>query len=221
MELANIILEYIKVLIWPITTSIIIFKFKEQILLLLKRAKKIELPGGFSMESFEEKIDEAKELAEERKIEVKESHKLDNYVNLPPKEKLSETDPNARMIKLGLRPSPSGLDLSYYRAIAEQDPTLALAGLRIDFEIMLKNLAFGSGVIITDRESIGTIIKKLYDKKIITQRQYDFMKKVFNLTTMAIHSADASYSQSIEILEVAQVLVDDYISWLDWNFPNE
>jgi len=48
------------------------------------------------------------------------------------------------MIKLGLAPMLSGLDIAYYRAKAETDPVLALAGLRIDLETMMRNVAVGS-----------------------------------------------------------------------------
>jgi len=223
MEIANIILEYIKVLIWPLTTTIILFFFRRQVGELFKRAKKIELPGGFSLESFEEKLDEAKEYAKEREdekmVESNEKHKLKNLV-LPP-ENFSNTVANARMVELGLRPSPSGLDLSYYKGIAERDVTLALAGLRIDFEIMLKNLAKGSGVDLTPRESNIAIMRKLFDENKITSRQYELMKRVFNIANLAIHTADISYGQAMEIFEVAQVLVDDYINWLYWNFPEK
>jgi len=59
------------------------------------------------------------------------------------------------MIHLGLRPSPSGLDMSYYRSLADQDPNVTLAGLRIEIDILARNLAKGFNVSVNDRESGG------------------------------------------------------------------
>jgi hypothetical protein len=53
------------------------------------------------------------------------------------------------MISLGLKPTSSGLDMSDYREIAESDPTLALAGLRIEIEV-LANVIGAASVIATD-----------------------------------------------------------------------
>ena len=68
------------------------------------------------------------------------------------------------MIKLGLAPSPSGLELDKYRIAAEEDPNFALAGLRLEVEIMLKNLAKGFNINAGERDSINQITNNLLKK---------------------------------------------------------
>ena len=134
MQSELIILEYIKVFIWPITLLLILLVFKKQINNLLVPLRKADLPGGISIKTFADKIDEAKEISvkvveEEKEKQTKEAK---NVPSIP----LNEV--NTKMLNQGLTPSPSGLDLNYYRTLSEQDPILALAGLRIELESMLK-----------------------------------------------------------------------------------
>ena len=214
MEIASLILEYIKALIWPITTIFVLIYFRSEVSKLFERAKKLNLPGGFSVEAFDEKIEQAKHLGEkiveERKPEIKEKiHKLNDFKNI---------QVNRRMIELGLEPSPSGLDIEYYKQIAERDPRLALAGLRIDFEMMLKNLAKGFKVNISSREPIRKIINKLLDTNSITYRQYDLLNTIFEISNYAIHGKEISTKVTLEVLDISKTLIDDYKAWLTWGF---
>ena len=68
------------------------------------------------------------------------------------------------MINLGLKPSPSGLQIAYYHNLVETDPRLAFAALRMDLELMMKNLAKGFAIETSERESIGRLNRKLFDK---------------------------------------------------------
>jgi hypothetical protein len=99
------------------------------------RLRKAVLPAGVSID-LQEEVREVQQLSE--KVESA----------APPADRkrtpgIPQTKANARMIQLGLRPSPSGLDLSYYREIAERDPILALAGLRSELETWFRNVAQG------------------------------------------------------------------------------
>ena len=145
MEIAKLILDYIKVLIWPITVIVMLILFRTQIRSLFGRLKKADLPGGISLETFPEHIREARELS----VAVgKEKDK-----NKKDRPSIPLTDANAKMLNFGLQPSPTGLEFSHYRILAEQDPNLALAGLRMEVETMLKNLSICSGFFITKKES--------------------------------------------------------------------
>jgi hypothetical protein len=213
-ELLKIILDFIGTIIWPITSLIIILIYRKAILRLVDRARKIELPGGIALEAVEEDIEQAKELA----IEIK-SDRNPEVQNLIDKEgdKL-ESEANVKMIQRGLMPSPSGLNLDYYRDLAQSDPRLALVGLRIDFELMLKNLAKGFKIPIEEKIPVFKIISKLFNEGVITNKQYEFINAIFRISNSAAHGAEISLKQVYEVLDIGQVLVDDYLAWLDWGF---
>lgn len=215
MEIAKLILEYIKALVWPATVLILIMLFRTQIRNIFGRLKKADFPGGISIETFPDQIKEAKELSVVVRKEIWPSSEKKERSSIP----LTET--NARMLNLGLAPSPSGLELSHYRILSEQDPNLALAGLRMEIETMLKNLAKGFKVQISERDSAGIIARKLSEKRAITSRQAEFINSVVQLCNAAVHGIKVTSSQAEEILDVAEILRDDYISWLSWGFPEE
>jgi hypothetical protein len=214
--LLKMVLDFIGTIIWPVVVLIIVLYFKNDIKKLIDKAKKIGLPGGISIEAVDEDIDKAKELATEIKTERKPERQ--SIIDLAGKN--GETKANRRMLELGLEPSPSGLDLNYYKKIADLDLRLALVGLRIDFEIILKNLAKGFKIELTEKESVNKIITKLLDAGAITSRQYEFINIVFKITNAAAHGASISKYQVDEVLEIGQVLIDDYVAWLDWGFKN-
>jgi len=84
----------------------------------------------------QEEVREVKQLSEKiESVPLAEDRKKKPGIPL--------TEANARMMKLGLAPMLSGLDVAYYRSMAETDPVLALAGLRIDLETMMRNVAIG------------------------------------------------------------------------------
>ena len=212
MEIAKIILEFIKATIWPVTTLIIIAIFRHQIGGLFHRIKKAELPGGITLETFPEQLKVAKEISEEVKQESLEKI-ADKKISI-----IHLTEANKRMLSLGLAPSPSGLELTYYKTISEHDPNLAFAGLRMEVETMLKNLAKGFKVEISDRDSSNNILQKLKVKGCITIRQYELITKVLKLCNAAIHGLKVNTQDANKILDIAAVLRDDYVAWLSWGF---
>ena len=180
----------------------------------MKKIKRLELPGGTSVETFPEVLEEAKDLSnkfkeEKRPIEEKK------HPAIP------LTEANARMLNLGLAPSPSGLELSHYRILAEQDPNLALAGLRIETEAMLKNVAKGFKVSISERDGAGIISQKLRERGAITPYQYELINSILKLCNAAVHGQKVTLMQAEEILNIFEVLRDYYISWLSWGFNDD
>ena len=213
-ELLKIILDFIASVIWPVTVLVLVYIFRSQIRNFLTKAKKIELPGGFSFERVEEDIKQAKELATEINIERKpETQEIIRQGG-----STFESEANKRMVELGLTPSPSGLDLTYYKTIADTDPRLAMIGLRADLEIMLKNLAKGFKVSFSDKDSISKIISRLLDSGAITSKQYQFMNTLFRIGNSAAHGTPITKDQALEVLDIGQVLVKDYVAWLYWGF---
>ena len=212
MEITKIILEFIKVTIWPITIFIILLIFQNQIGDLFHRIKKAELPGGINIETFPEQLQLAKEISKEVKKEslAKNAENKKPIINL--------TDANKRMISLGLAPSPSGLDMSYYRNLSKQDPNIAFAGLRMEIDLMIKNLAKGFKIEISDSDSTDDKLRKLRDNDAITDNQFDLIKKLIKLCNNAIHGLKVTDEDANAILDIGTVLRDDYIAWLSWGF---
>lgn len=213
-ELLKIIIDFFIGIIWPVTILIIVFSFKTEIKKLLHKAKKIELPGGFAFETIEQEIVEAKELS----VEVQKERKPEIQKIINEATSSFETNANERMIELGLKPSPSGLDIDYYRKIANTDPRLALIGLRADLEIMLKNISIGFNISNKENDSVDKIISRLLDNGAITIRQYELINKLFKICNSAAHGTIITKSDALEILDIGEILVKDYVAWLYWGF---
>ena len=215
MDIAKIILEYIQALIWPSIVVFLALSFKNETAALLGRIKSAKLPGGVSFD-LNEKIQEVKVLSNE--VQETVSAKQEEHKGKPT---IPLTEANARLIQLGLQPSPSGMDMSYYLQFANQDPNLALAGLRIDLEILVRNLAKGFGVPIdTKRSSTGQILRNLLDSEAIYTNQYELAAKILNVCNQAVHGTPITYDQARSVIQSTEVLVADYIAWMSWGFDD-
>ena len=215
MEVAKLILEYIQALIWPSIVVFLMYSFKNETVALLGRIKTAKLPGGVSFD-LNEKIQEVKVLSNEVKETV--SAKQEEHKGKPT---IPLTEANARLIQLGLQPSPSGMDMSYYLQFANQDPNLALAGLRIDIDILVRNLAKGFDVQIdSKRASTGQILRKLLDSNAIDTNQYELAAKILNVCNKAVHGTPITYDQARSVIQSAEALVSDYIAWMSWGFED-
>lgn len=214
MEIALLILEYIKALIWPVFAFACLVLFRAPIAGLVPRLKNAEFPGGVKID-FQETIEQAQQLKKDILAAPKPSDAQ------PKGEKpIKQTEANARMITLGLQPSPSGLDLGYYRALIEQDPNIALAGLRMEMEICGRNLAKGFKIPLPQRDgSAMSVFGKLLDSGAITGLQFQLIKKIIELCNAAIHGQQVTKEQADSILDAMRFLADDYIAWLTWGFP--
>lgn len=209
MEIAKLALEYVKALAWPLTVLFLSLLFRSE-KRVFARLRKAALPGGISVD-LQEEIREVKQLSE--KVE-----------SAPPPEDrrrapgIPQNEANARMIQLGLRPSPSGLDLSYYREIAERDPILALAGLRIELETWFRNVAQGFKIDTKPFDSMNRVLARLRDANAVTPDQVMLARRVLSFCNQAIHGGDVSKDQALEVIGAAGVLARDYLAWLGWGF---
>ncbi len=210
MQLETIILEFVKALAWPFTTLLLAAMFRKEIRAVLTRIRKAVLPGGVSFD-LEHEIRETKELA----VRIESSPPPPGRPKAPA---LPLTEANSRMIALGLTPTPSGLDLKYYRTIAASDPNLALAGLRIEVEILTRNLAKGFKIKYSETDSITALLRRLLDAHAITSDQFSLTKKILSILNEAVHGKTIPRWLAEEMIESAQVLVDDYLAWLSWGF---
>lgn len=215
MEIAELILEYIKVIVWPGVILFVFLYFREQVAGIFERLKSAKLPGGVSFE-MSDKVLEVKELS--NRVQESVSEKKEEYKDRPA---IPLNEANSRLIELGFRPSPSGMDMEYYRDIANKDPNLSLAGLRIEVDILVKNLVRGFGIEFDEkRDSAARLLRKLLDSGSITADQYQLATKVLNICNNAMHGVPVSQAQALSILDSADVLIDDYMAWMSWGFPD-
>ena len=213
MEIAKLVLEFVKALAWPITVAALVLLFRVPIRFILQRLRKAELPGGVSID-FQEEIQAVKRLSAQVEAQPVPADR-------PKTPAFPVTEANARMLSVGLRPSASGLDLSYYRDIANTDPNLALAGLRIELEVMANNVAKGFGVEVRKNESLNSLISRLFETGAITREQRDLMRKILNICNQAVHGRTVSKKEAEEVLDAASVILEQYLSWLSWGFPGD
>jgi len=214
MELAKLILEFVRALIWPLTVLLICLVFRRQLVALLNRIRHAKLPGGFDVELVQE-IKEAKSLSAKVKKEPPRSDRRSDRPTIP------LTEANARMIELKLQPSPSGLDISYYRNLAQQDPSVALAGLRIEIDILARNLAKGFKIPMSDRDSGARLVRRLYDGGAITSAQMQLTMKVLAVCNAAVHGTPVSREKAEDVIGSAEILADQYLAWLSWGFDDD
>jgi hypothetical protein len=212
MEIARLVLEFVKVLAWPVVAITAVLVFKAELRALISRVRHADLPGGITLD-FPHQIAEAKKLSEKVESAPAPPHRK-------PGPAVPLTEANARMIQLGLRPSPSGLDMAYYRNLAQQDPTLALAGLRIEIDILAKNLANGFKVTTDHRDSGTRLLRKLFDASAITAEQMQLGVKVLQMCNAAVHGAAVSREDAEAVIDIAAVLSDQYLAWLSWGFED-
>lgn len=185
----------------------------------IPRIKNAELPGGVKVD-FGEMIAEAEQIKKSLQAEPKQAKPP-----LSPQPRairpVKQTEANARMLQLGLQPSPSGLDFEYYRSMVEEDPNLALAGLRIELEILACNLGRGFHVALPDNAGATMLFQKLLEGGAITNLQFQLLQKILQLCNAAVHGQQVTKDQANAVIELTKYLGDDYIKWLSWGFPGK
>ena len=96
MEIAKLVLEYLRVLIWPAVVATVCLVFRRQVVALLNRIRHAELPGGVALD-LDQEIKEVKALSARVQEQPAPPEKQRGRPAIP------LTEANARMIQLGLR----------------------------------------------------------------------------------------------------------------------
>ena len=220
MEAAQLVLEYLRVLAWPLTVLVSLLLFREQLRALFLRLRKADLPGGVMLD-FHQELQEAKSLSQQINLHLKSKF---NDINLlaDPRESGSVpiTEANTHLLSVGLRPSPSGLDMSYYRALAKQDPNVALAGLRMELEAMVHNLAIRFRLSVDEKESAGRLLTRLRYGEMINSQQYELAQALLRLCDAGVHGTRVSLDEVNSVIGVASVLRGQYLSLLGLRFAD-
>ena len=208
MEIAKLVLEYVRTLSWPATVLALSLLFRTEIARVLARLRKAVLPGGVSIDL---EVQEVKQLSER----IQASPPSEKHTATP---SIPLTEANARMMKLGLTPTLSGLDVSYYRDKVETDPVLALAGLRIDLETLARNLALGFHL--QPAGSLLTLLERLRKEGAITLDQAHLGLKIAKVCNEAMHGQLVSRAEAEDVIDAAEILFRQYLAWLSWGFDD-
>ena len=93
--------------------------------------------------------------------------------------------------KAGLLASTNSVDILprySFETIADDDPNLALAGLRIKIEKRLQNIAESRNIPIR-KQSVGSLMRALSQENAITKQEYYVLSDMIGLLNSAVHGA--------------------------------
>jgi len=206
----TLIMNLIQILCWPVVVIILFLSLRKPIIQFISHINEAEFPGGIKLKSINREIEKAESITTEIKSEVEKAN-----THLPEEVK---KDPNELMESVGLEKSPSNLDIKYYYDLVENNPSIALAGLRMDLEIMIRNLSKGFRIRTDNNSTIGQLLEVLINNSAITTNQYRLIKIILNICNAAVHGQSITKAQAINVLDMTPILINDYISWLNWGF---
>ncbi|MFZ0037430.1 MAG: hypothetical protein WAK91_08420 [Candidatus Acidiferrales bacterium] len=110
--------------------------------------------------------------------------------------------------------------MNYYREIAQNDPTLALAGLRIELEVLANNIARGFKLVTRNNEPLSSLLYRLKAEGAITLEQLKLTRKILSICNQAVHGRAVTKQEAEEVIDAASVLAQQYLNWLSWGFPD-
>jgi hypothetical protein len=94
-----------------------------------------------------------------------------------------------------------------FQIVANQDPKLALAGLRIEIEKRLTEMAESSGVQL-NKASVGKLLRILGDNGYLTQEQRSVLADMVGTLNAAVHGGDIDERAAEWALDVGPRLLD-------------
>lgn len=109
--------------------------------------------------------------------------------------------------KVGLLGKPGNKVQEYsFQLVAEQDPNLALAGLRIELERQLRALAEAVGVG-TRMQGARRLISELHKQEVLTGDEQEVLLELIRLLNDAVHGADVGHRASSWAMEIGPRLL--------------
>lgn len=123
-------------------------------------------------------------------------------VEYPDLEKAGQSASRAGLLSVGttLKEGPS------FIAVAEEDPNLALAGLRIEIEKRLRAIAARRGI--DDRRiSIGQLLRALASAGALSDEQRSVLSDLMGTLNMAVHGAEVSRQSAEWAIDVGPRLL--------------
>lgn len=198
--------ELVGILVWPIILICIIKSFKMQIADLLTRIISVSTP--LISANIESQTRAVEEKIAESKAKDASNSKDNGVIHIEPGQV------NQKHINLGLLPTPSGLDFSFFRHYAKSNPTLALAGLRIEIEVLAQNLAKAYELPEDYKSSAYLVFVKLAQMKVISYEKAVVAGDITRICQEALSGAPISVELALRIINVAEILAKEYVKWL-------
>ena len=203
LALWSLISQFVSIFAWPVTVCFIAIYYRSSFETLLKSVRRAELPWGAGSVEFE---NEAARLKAES-IEPDP----DRPQNRPAEFDSGFIDYNKLQVDRGLSPVSSGLSLRYYRGIAKDDPALSLLALRMDLEVIVKNMLKGSEIEFDHKFNLHRALRALLSHGKITPHQFEVTQGVIDFCNRAAHGSEVNAL-------MAEPIIKDYKAWLNWNF---
>jgi hypothetical protein len=94
-----------------------------------------------------------------------------------------------------------------YQLVADQDPNLALAGLRIEIEKRLIRIAEVNNIF-TSKPSVGQLLQLLSAHNILTGNERDVLMEITRLLNSAVHGASVDNQTAELALEMGSRLLE-------------
>ena len=206
MEIAKLILEYLKVLAWPSTAIFLSIYFRKSLVAILARLETATLPGGIEL-GFKHQLKQIEAISEK----VSASPEQKQLANTA---KIETTDANKRLIELALTPVPSDLSIGYFEQLADDEPSLAIAAIRMEIETLAKNLIIACKLPIATDQSALTVIRELTTNNVLKDYQSNLALEIVQLSNMVIHGRKISRDSVSKVLKGVAILYRDYQVWL-------
>jgi hypothetical protein len=206
-DTALIVLAYMKVLAWPVTTLVVVGVFREPIRVLISKLQHVKLPGGAEL-NWQQAILDAEHAAE----------KVGSLADSATVEQPAVVVAASEAREPGLFRSPTNFEWSLYRNFVRRDPKLALEGLRTELSLMLKNLAKLYNIKLPDRkESIDQLLIHLADARVLSNDEVQLVRSINDVIQAARCDAAITQSDANRTLDSAEVFKNAYLSLLSQN----
>jgi hypothetical protein len=197
MEIARIVLDYVKVLAWPSVVAMGLLLFRRELQNLVATLQHLKLPGGAEMD-WQRQIQATEQAAE--KVEAEQPRPL-------PRRGIVQRIYDRRLMR-----SSSDYDFSYYEKIAETDPNLALAGVRMELEPMLRNLATVYQVDYDERAAPMQVARLLREQGVLRKEEDELLRQIISVASRAVHGQDVSREDALRTIKAAEIFRDAYLA---------
>jgi hypothetical protein len=168
--------------------------------------QQIELPGGAKLD-WKKEIQAAEKAAEKIEASPKTAKAPTLGKGL---DKLT-----TQIYDAGFKRSLSDYDFDYYRNIAFSDPNLALAGLRMEIERMLQNMATAASIEYNEfRTSPGAFSRLLLTKEVLSHDEYELLSSIIIVCNAALHGRDVLVKDAIRTIDSAEAFKESYLTYI-------
>jgi len=197
IEIARLVLDYIKVLVWPLTIILLVGMFEHEFVTLVRRLVKWNAAGisaEFSLTAEQVEQTTERAVAEGRAAPIPDPPGVGLVLN-------------AELKQAGLQELPGAFDFERYKLIAQSDPNLALAGLRIDFEITLRNLAQVYDVTVSKPSSLSFLVSMLVKAEALRIIEAEAIRTILSACNRAVHGEKVSTADALKVIDSGELLI--------------